>query len=105
MNINFAKSSFEITPSMQHHAEEKLGRLGRHLDSISHVDVTIKKQGADFMVEALVHNEKARFPQVHAQASAGEYHTAVDLLEAKLIRQIDTLQAKRLQSRRQADDS
>ena len=102
MNINFTKGNIEITPSMQNHAESKLGRLARHLENISHIDVTVGKQGDGFHVEALVHNEKAHFPQVHAKSHEEDYHSAIDQLEAKLMSQIDTLRDKRRRGRRHA---
>ena len=94
MKINISKRNIEVTPAMHDYIEDKLVRLERHLAKISHVDVTVAKDGLTYTVEALVHNDVGHFEQIHALGKTEDFYASVDSLEDKLLRQIDKKKEK-----------
>lgn len=85
MHINFTGHHIEVTPALKTFTEEKFGKLERHFDKITTVNVVFDVEKLSHIAEASVLVAKS---EIHARAESQDMYTAIDELVAKLDRQL-----------------
>ncbi|PJD98098.1 MAG: ribosomal subunit interface protein [Legionella sp.] len=85
MQINITGHRMEVTPSIRAFTEEKLGRLERHFDHITSVNVVFDVEKLRQIAEATVFVSKG---ELHASSESEDLYTAIDALIDKLDRQL-----------------
>lgn len=85
MQINLTGHRLEVTPSIRDYAMEKFGRLERHFDKITQVNVVFDVEKLRQIVEATVHVAQG---QLHASSESDDMYASIDSLIDKLDRQL-----------------
>lgn len=85
MQINFTGHQIEITPALRDFAQGKFEKLVRHFDKIGTVNAILKVDKLRHIAEATIHVAKN---ELHASSEAADMYSAIDLLIAKLDRQL-----------------
>ncbi|MDF1645511.1 MAG: ribosome-associated translation inhibitor RaiA [Legionellaceae bacterium] len=85
MEINFTGHQVEITDALKAFTEEKFGKLSRHFDRITAINVTFNVEKLRQIVDATILIPKS---ELHASAEAENMYTAIDELVGKLDRQL-----------------
>jgi putative sigma-54 modulation protein len=85
MQIHFTGHQVEVTDALKTFTEEKLGKLERHFERITAINVTFNVQKLRQIVDATVLVAKG---ELHANAESENMYTAVDDLIDKLDRQL-----------------
>ncbi|MDF1677565.1 MAG: ribosome-associated translation inhibitor RaiA [Legionellaceae bacterium] len=85
MQIHFTGHQVEITDALKSFTEEKLGKLSRHFDRITSINVTFNVEKIRQIVDATVCIPKT---ELHASSEAENMYTAIDELVDKLDRQL-----------------
>ena len=85
MNLNVSGHHLEVTPSLRTYVRAKLGRVARHFDDAidAHVILTVDKlrQKAEVTL-------RVRGKDLHCESEEEDLYAAIDLLAAKLDRQV-----------------
>ncbi len=85
MHININGHHVEVTKSLRDYVTSKLGRLERHFDQVTNIDVILS-------VEKLRHKAEATIPvngsNIFANAEEQDMYASIDALVDKLDRQI-----------------
>ncbi len=93
MQVNISGHQLDVTDALRDYVGEKLGRLERHFDRITNVQVTMT-------VEKLKQKIEATLPiaggEVVANAEHEDMYAAIDLLADKLDRQLIKHKEKQL---------
>ena len=91
MKVNIVGHSFDITPPLKTHTEEKLQRLHRHHDRIINIDI-------HFSIEKLKQTAKGTIfvkgTKLHAEASANDMYSSIDSLVDMLDKQLKRYKEK-----------
>ena len=85
MRINVSGHHVEVTEPLKNYVIEKLNRLERHFDNITHIDVTLIVEKLVQKAEASVHVSGA---DLFANDENENMYAAIDGLADKLDRQI-----------------
>lgn len=85
MLINTSGHQLDLTPAIKDYVQNKLGKLERHNDRITTVNVILSVEKLDQKAEATIHASGKEF---FADASAEDLYAAIDLLSDKLDRQL-----------------
>jgi putative sigma-54 modulation protein len=98
MNISIKATHFDVTPSIQEYAEEKVGQLGKYIDA-QEAKIELErerkhKSGEVFRAEVdlIVSGKK----NMWADATAEDMYAAIDLVVPKIKEQIHKFKDKRL---------
>ena len=91
MKVNIVGHSFDVTPPLKDHTEDKLQRLERHYDRIISIDVHFAIEKLKQTVKGTVH---VKGNTIHADASANDMYSAVDSLVDMLDRQLKRYKEK-----------
>ena len=85
MHLTVKGHHIDITDSIRHYVDQKFGRTWRHFDHVNEVHVVLSVQKLNQIAEVTV-----RLPgkDVHCEASHTDLYAAIDLLAAKLDRQV-----------------
>ncbi|MEK9181322.1 MAG: ribosome-associated translation inhibitor RaiA [Patescibacteria group bacterium] len=99
MKITIKTTHFAHTPALENYVNEKIGRLDRYLKNLQLAKVELEylsehKTKEKFRAEA---NIDAPGHVFYAESWARDMYAAVDLLEEKLIAQMDKFKEKRIQ--------
>ena len=86
MQIIISGRHVELAEDLREHMEERFRRLARFDDRVSRIEVTLREEKKNCVVEANLSIRK-RAP-IHAGAEAPEFRSAVDRLYEKLSRQL-----------------
>ena len=86
MKVNITGRHTRITEGMQDYARDKAAKLDRFFDRLENVEVVLDLHGQDYAVEMSVH--LVRGVSLVGKANSGDMHTAIDMAEHKLERQI-----------------
>ena len=93
MQVNITGLHLEITDALRDYVEEKFDRLERHFDRIIAVQVILQVEKLKQKAEAALH---VAGREVVANAEHGDMYAAIDLLVAKLDRQLIKHKEKQL---------
>lgn len=85
MQINFTGHNVEVTPALKSFTEDKFGKLGRHFDKITAINVVFNIEKLTQIAEATIFIAKG---ELHARAQSEDMYTAIDELMDKLDRQL-----------------
>ena len=86
MKVNVTGRHVRVTQGMQDYAHNKATKLDRFFDRLENVEVVLDLHGQDYAAEMSVH--LVRGVSLVGKAKSGEMHTAIDMAEHKLERQI-----------------
>ena len=95
MKITITGKQLEITDAIREHVRQKIEKLPRYNDSVSHVDAIIEGggvNGAVFNVEVIVKVEHGQ-PLV-ASESGSDTYTCIDMAVHKIERQLTKTKEK-----------
>src|SRR5690348_6728607 len=84
--MTFSGHHVELTSALKHYAEEKLGRLEKRGDHITHITVTLSVEKLRQIAKATLHVKGA---EIHASDEQSDMYAAIDGLSDKLKRQIE----------------
>ena len=93
MQVNISGHQLDVTDSMRDYVGEKLGRLERHFDRITNVQVIMQVEKLKQKIEATLH---VAGREVVANAEHEDMYAAIDLLADKLDRQLIKHKEKQL---------
>jgi len=85
MQLNLTGHHVEISQSLRDYVNEKLGKLERHFDHVTNVNVVLTVEKQQQRAEATVSVSKG---QLFADASSDDMYAAIDAMAGKLDRQI-----------------
>lgn len=93
MQVNISGHQLDVTDALRDYVGEKLGRLERHFDRITNVQVTMTVEKLKQKIEATLHIAGG---EVVANAEHEDMYAAIDLLADKLDRQLIKHKEKQL---------
>ncbi|WP_339459309.1 ribosome hibernation-promoting factor, HPF/YfiA family [Pseudomonas sp. EA_105y_Pfl2_R69] len=93
MQVNISGHQLDVTDAMRAYIDEKLGRLERHFDKITNVQVIMEVEKLKQKIEATLHIAGG---EVVANAVHDDMYAAIDLLTDKLDRQLIKHKEKQL---------
>jgi putative sigma-54 modulation protein len=93
MQVNISGHQLDVTDAMRAYIDEKLGRLERHFDKITNVQVIMEVEKLKQKIEATLHIAGG---EVVANAVHEDMYAAIDLLTDKLDRQLIKHKEKQL---------
>ncbi|CAE6896792.1 MAG TPA: ribosome-associated translation inhibitor RaiA [Pseudomonas sp.] len=93
MQVNISGHQLDVTDALRDYIGEKLGRLERHFDKITNVQVTMEVEKLKQKIEATLHVAGG---EVVANAEHQDMYAAIDLLADKLDRQLIKHKEKQL---------
>ncbi|MDP1602821.1 MAG: ribosome-associated translation inhibitor RaiA [Legionella sp.] len=85
MQINFTGHNVEVTSALKSYTEDKFGKLERHFDKITAINVVFNVEKLVQIAEATILITKG---DLHARAESENMYTAIDELMDKLDRQL-----------------
>ncbi len=85
MQISISGQRMEITPALHKHVAEKIEKIARHFDHVTHTHVVLHVEKTRHSAEATINTKGA---SLHASATADDMYTAIDALASKLDRQV-----------------
>jgi putative sigma-54 modulation protein len=94
MQVNISGHQLVVTDALRDYVGEKLGRLERHFDKITNVQVTMEVAKLKQKIEATLHVAGG---EVVANAEHQDMYAAIDLLVDKLDRQLIKHKEKQLE--------
>lgn len=86
MNISMTARHFEMSDGLRRHVEGQITRLERFNSRMSRVEVTLTEEKSGKLVEA--HAAVDGDVDIHAEATAQDFRTAVNRVSDKLARQL-----------------
>ena len=93
MQVNISGHQLDVTDAMREYVGEKLGKLERHFDKITNVQVIMQVEKLKHKIEATLH---VAGREVVANAEHEDMYAAIDLLTDKLDRQLIKHKEKQL---------
>lgn len=93
MQVNISGHQLDVTDAMRDYVGEKLGKLERHFDKITNVQVIMQVEKLKQQIEATLH---VAGREVVANAEHEDMYAAIDLLTDKLDRQLIKHKEKQL---------
>ena len=94
MQVNISGHQLDVTDALRDYISEKLGRLERHFDKITNVQVIMEVEKLKQKIEATLHVAGG---EVVANAEHQDMYAAIDLLADKLDRQLIKHKEKQLE--------
>ena len=85
MQINISGHQLDVTHALKAYVEEKLGRIERHAEHITKIEVTLAVEKQRKKAEGNAHVAGA---DVHASAEHDDMYAAIDAMADKLVRQL-----------------
>jgi putative sigma-54 modulation protein len=98
MQITVSGRQLEVTDSLRDYASDKIGRVRKHFDSLTTMNVVLQVEKERHLAEATLH---AKGATLAASAEAGDMYSAIDALADKLDRQVLKHKEKRADHHRQ----
>jgi putative sigma-54 modulation protein len=91
MNLSISGHHLEVTQALRDYVTHKLQRTRRHFEQVIDVAVVLSVDKLRQKAEINLH---VRGKDMHAEAIDHDLYTAIDILFAKLDRQVDKYKAK-----------
>ena len=85
MQITVSGRKLEVTDSLRNYAEEKIGRVQKHFDHLTTMNVVLQVEKQRHLAEVTLH---AKGATLAATAEAPDMYAAIDELADKLDRQV-----------------
>jgi len=100
MQITISGHQIEITSPLRAYVEDKLERVGRHIDNVTATTVVLHVEKERHIAEATIN---AKGATMHANAEAADMYAAIDALAGKLDRQVLKQKGKGSDQKRRAN--
>lgn len=100
MQITISGHQIEITAPLRAYVEDKLERVGRHIDNVTATSVVLHVEKERHIAEATIN---AKGATMHANAEAADMYAAIDALAGKLDRQVLKQKGKGSDQKRRAN--
>ncbi len=91
MQITISGQHLDITDALRSHVNEKMEKIIRHFDHVTNAQVVLHIEKGKSIAEANVHTKGA---SIHSTGKADDMYAAIDLMAAKLDRQVLKHKAK-----------
>ena len=85
MQLDITGHQIDLTDALQHHVREKMSKLERHSDEITHTHVVLNIEKHCHQAEATAHVPGA---ELFANAEADDMYAAIDKLADEMDRQL-----------------
>lgn len=85
MQINITGHGVQVTPALHNYVTEKLDRLKKRGDTLTHVSVVLDVEKLEQIAKATIHVAGA---EIHASAKSTDLYSAIDSLIDKLSQQV-----------------
>ena len=85
MQINLTGHHVDVTPALKEFVDNKISRVERHFDNLTHVNVILTVEKLRHKAEATINISGA---QVYADSTEENMYSAIDSLVDKLDRQV-----------------
>jgi putative sigma-54 modulation protein len=85
MQITVSGRQIDVTESLRDYASEKIGRVERHFDNLTTMNVVLRVEKERHVAEVTLH---AKGATLAASAEAADMYAAIDDLADKLDRQV-----------------
>ncbi|MBL6814364.1 MAG: ribosome-associated translation inhibitor RaiA [Pseudomonadales bacterium] len=85
MQLDITGHQIDLTKALQQHVRDKMRKLERHSDEITHMHVVLNVEKHSHQAEATAHVPGA---ELFANADADDMYAAIDLLADKIDRQL-----------------
>ncbi len=85
MQLSISGHHLDITDPLRNYVTSKLAKLERHYDQITNIHVVLSVDKMDHKAEATAHVSGG---ELFADAHSRDLYAAIDLLQAKLDRQV-----------------
>jgi len=92
MNLNVSGHQLDVTPAIRKYVQSKVGRITRHFDHVIDAHVILSVVKLKQKAEITLH---IRGKDLHCQSEDKDLYAAIDLLAAKLDRQVLKHKGKR----------
>lgn len=86
MEISYTGQNIELTPAIKEYANKRFARLKKHGARITSMHVSFHLENKDHVAKATV---KIPGPDIFASQKSEDLYKSIDLLEDKLITQLD----------------
>lgn len=97
MQLNLTGQNIELTDALRAYVSEKVGRIEKHFDHVTKINVVLQVEKNRQLAEATIN---ARGAQLHANSEGEDMYAAIDSLADKLDRQVIKLKEKTSDHRR-----
>ena len=97
MRLQVKGKNVEVSASIQAYAEEKLGKLGRHLDDATTLEIELAEERNPSIADRQVAEATVwtKGPILRARESSADMKASIDLVADKLERQVKRYREKR----------
>lgn len=85
MQISVTGQNIDLTDSLHNYVKEKMEKIERHFDNVTHIHVVLSVEKTRQMAEATINTSGA---DLHANAENEDMYAAIDALIDKLDRQV-----------------
>ncbi len=85
MQVSISGQHLDITDALRAHVNEKMEKIIRHFDHVTHAQVVLHVEKDQNIAEANIHTKGA---SIHSTGSAGNMYAAIDAMTSKLDRQV-----------------
>jgi putative sigma-54 modulation protein len=101
VRLSVKGKNLEVSDSIRRYAEEKLGKLHRHLHELTQVELELRVErnpsiAANQVAEATIWTKG---PTLRAREASSDMKASIDQLTEKLLRQVEHYRAKRTKRR------
>lgn len=97
MQLTLTGQNIELTDALRAYVSEKVGRIEKHFDHVTKINVVLQVEKNRQLAEATIN---ARGAQLHANSEGEDMYAAIDSLADKLDRQVIKLKEKTSDHRR-----
>ncbi|MEE9446321.1 MAG: ribosome-associated translation inhibitor RaiA [Arenicellales bacterium] len=91
MQISISGQHLDITEALRAHVKERMDKIIQHFDHVTNAQVVLHIEKETNFAEANIHTKGA---SIHATGDAENMYAAIDLMSAKLDRQVLKHKAK-----------
>ena len=99
MRLEVRGKNIEVTDALREYATKRLSKLERYIDDVKVAQVTLSVEGEDHKVEVTI---PLNGVILRGEETNEDMYTAIDMVEEKLEKQIDTYQTRLYRSYRGA---
>lgn len=92
MQLIVSARHFDLSDALRQHVHEEFGSLDKYESRVSRVEVTLLEEKNRRDVEVLCSVDGSG--NVHAEAQAGDFRTAVDQARDRLVRQLKKIRSQ-----------
>ncbi|MGG4604921.1 ribosome-associated translation inhibitor RaiA [Alcaligenaceae bacterium 429] len=85
MSLSITGRNVEITPAIREYVENKIGRVGKHFDSVIGIQVVLSVERVQHKAEVTL---RLAGKDLHSEAAEESMYAAIDVLADKVERQI-----------------